>query len=74
MCVCDVFGSCTIKEGGVFPAYLKKMLWSKFSLTKTRRQRLWVANFGFASLLLLKEFTWKEWLGLGFTKNRPDSA
>ena len=33
--MCDVFGSCTIKEGGVFPAYLKKMLWSKFSLTKT---------------------------------------
>lgn len=52
-----MFGSCTIKEGGVFPAYLKKMLWSKFSLNKTGKQRrLWVANFGLDRLLLLRVY------------------
>ena len=53
--MCDVFGSCTIEEGGVFTANLKKMPWNKFSLTKTRKQRrLWITNFGFDRLLFKK--------------------
>lgn len=53
--MCGVFGSCTIEEGGVFTANLKKMSWNKFSLTKTRRQRrLWVRNFGLDGLLFFK--------------------
>lgn len=40
LCICGVFGSCTIEEGGVFTANLKKMSWNKFSLTKTRRQEI----------------------------------
>lgn len=54
--MCGVFASCTIEEGGVFTANLKKMLWNKFSLNKTERHRtLWAENFGFDRLLFEKE-------------------
>lgn len=55
--MCGVFGSCTIEEGGVFTANLKKMSWNKFGLTKTRSQRrLWVRNFGLDGLLFKMGF------------------
>lgn len=56
LCMCGVFGSCTIEEGGVFTANLKKMSWNKFSLTKKlgRQRGLWVRNFGFDGLLFFK--------------------
>lgn len=62
--MCGVFGSCTIEEGGVFTANLKKMSWNKFSLTKTRRPE--VVGFRF-DRLLFQSSTWKEWQGLGLT-------